>query len=240
MRADSFITFSLDLDMINNPDKYKIMFGTKASYSSCYMDDKSQLLPIPPPHYSIKPINNNQLTLYPYDKRDIEIQIDSDSPTSSTFYFGSKLKEENRVNVTFSPDILTLNPTESSASNVKITTNNATEGTYTIPIYANITFPSDIQYTLNNVTERISNPINSIIPLNSNITITVKPVPPFYQPLVDYIKNVIEPSADFILATIIPIATALFGLRVYLKKKHSTIRKKRQRNNLKQSASDES
>ena len=124
-------------------------------------------MPIPPPKYSLKPINNinynnNQLILYPNDEKDIDIQVTSDSPTSSTFYFGSKLNEDDRVNVTFSPDFLTLNPTESSLSHLKIITHNATEGTYTIPLYANITFPAEIQYTLNNVTEKIVNPINSL------------------------------------------------------------------------------
>ena len=97
-----------------------------------------------------------------------------------------------------------------------------------------------MQFSLGGITQNISNPVMTTIPLKSNITITVEPVPPFYQPLVDYIKNVIEPSANFILATIIPVATALFGLRVYFKKKHSSPRKKYKRNNIKKTSTDKS
>ncbi len=129
---------------------------------------------------------------------------------------------------------------ETGLSKVKIFTNNATEETHTIPISANITFSPVMQFNLLGETRNYSNPVMTNITLSSNLTMTVEPFPPFYQPLVDYIKNIIEPSANFILATIIPVATALFGLRVYFKKKHSSPRKKYKRNNIKKTSTDTS
>ena len=234
LRGNNFITFSLDLKKINSPQKYKITIGTGAHFylrGFCEIEDYSQLLPIPPPNYSINPSNNNPLILYPNDEKTLDLQINSDSPTSSTIFLKSKPKESSQIKVTFSPPILYLNPAENGISKVKITTNKTELGTHTIPIIANITFPSEIQFTMNNITKKISNPVGSFIPLNSNFTMTVESVPPLYQPALDFSKNVIEPFAGLITATIIPIATAIAGLIVYLKKKQSSsIEKSKNRN----------
>jgi hypothetical protein len=214
--GDRYITFSLDLKNINFPDKYSIILGTGAEYDiwdkSCFIEDISQILPIPPPKYIINPIINNPLILYPNDEETLELEVNSTSPTKSTIYLNSIHNDTTQV--TFSPDTLYLNPNEKGISKVKIKTNGASIGTHTIFLSAEASFPQDIELNVLGEKRNYSNPVSSTIPLTSILTITVDP---FYQPFIDFINN-LEGSLTLI-ATAVTIISGILGLNIWNKKK---------------------
>jgi hypothetical protein len=102
-----------------------------------------------------------------------------------------------------------------------ISTQNAPIGTHTLPIFASATFPQNTTVNLLGEKRIFSNPTESIIPISSNLTITVEYPPPWYQSILDVLNILSNPLTG--IATAISIISTILGLN-YWKKKRSNRR----------------
>jgi hypothetical protein len=221
----NYITYSLNLNKINDPEKYNILLGSGVYYyfgdKWCNVRDSSQIVPAPPPTYSIIPIINQQLVMNPYDNEEVELQIKSDSQIGSNVNLSSKII--NGINMTFSPDFISLSSNEKGFSKIKIETENASLGTYTLPFNANITFPQNVSINLLNETVKSSNPISESIPISSNLTITVESPPEWYQGPLDALNNLSNPLTA--IATAVTIISTILGLNILKRRKTKRVKR---------------
>jgi hypothetical protein len=219
------VDFSLDLSKIDFPNKYKIMFGTTVSTPDCIVEDTSQILSIPPPEYAIYPVITQPIILNPFDEGSLELQIKSESETNSVIKLSSA--SDDKVNVTLSPNTVYLSPNTEEISKVKITTKNASIGTQTIRLLAQATFPESVEVNLTGVEKTYTNPVGYTIPISSNLTITVETPPPWYQPSLDVLNNMVMPLTA--IATAVTIISGITGFNFW--KKRSRKRRQRQTSN---------
>ena len=222
------ITFSIDLQKINNPTNYKIMFISSLNIhslsreSECSMADSTPFLPIPPSDYTINPLFEFPLILYQNGEKEVEFEIQYTSPVENIVYLQedkSRIKNDTSINTTFLPNKDILTDSKKNIFKLKIVTNNTELRTHTIPILANITFPEDISINLlrdllNFTNYRTPNSIPVIYDLN----VEVYQNPPWYRPAIEFSENTIQPFGSLIVSIFIPIISAIIGILMYFKK----------------------
>ena len=137
-----YFTFSLDLSKINNPERYKIIFGGYDNYINnnlfCYVYDITNWVHIPAPEFSLT-TTPTSTSLRPGENKNIELQIQSETNLKSNVHLYSS--NVSGLEVTFQPNYLFIPPNGISTTHLKIKAlENSEIGPLTIPIYAKIFF----------------------------------------------------------------------------------------------------
>lgn len=188
------IDFSVNLESLGYPDQYNLIFTTLSSFdkngTNCSLQDITNFIPLPPPTFDIVTSSNPELR--PGEEQIIEVKVKSNSNVNalvSLLPFHS-----NSISTDFSPDKITLVPSQSAISrlNVKVA-GNATQGSYTIPIGANISFPSQVKAKLYGIILDMANPIGANISKVLDLTVKIlKPMEP-YEHLQNFVDHYFTP-----------------------------------------------
>jgi hypothetical protein len=190
------VNLSLDLDKITSPDQYFALFlvadvnktkDPEGFTQFCGLTDFSDTaVPIPPARFNLSP-SSNLIEMRQGDERRIELRINSTSIVNPLISLNSS-KPKGIEEVKIEPDKLYLPPAGMVTSILDIKAmNNAEVQPYTIPIYANISFPKiDVgPYTLPIFSERELTPkinlaqISAVNGASNNLSSSIIPRPAY-------------------------------------------------------------
>jgi len=214
------VPFSFDLENINYPEQYKVLFNIVDTFvinhQVCRLVDTSNWVIVPPPHFTIK-TSPNSAVLMPGEEKNVNVEIGGikNLPAEASFSIDSI---PNGVNTTFTPDNVTI-PSSSNGTTtlrIKVLNNNSvsvpTEDI--LPIKANISFPTTIT---NRGGDTFSN--NKSVNLNesSSFTLTLQPGYTDSQKLANFVHSWIDPISG-LWTFLAGIGTAISPLIIYLYK----------------------
>ncbi|MGD1838343.1 MAG: hypothetical protein ACPKPY_09855 [Nitrososphaeraceae archaeon] len=226
-----YVFLSLDLNLLNNPSEYRVIFFARdeminIQHTEGYvLFDVLNTVNVPLPTFSLvtKPskimIGNNQM-------KDVEIIMKSNASVSTLqgllpqIIFSSKyscinkdITEIESISLCFSPNIANISSDGFSTTRLVISHSNLSPGTYTVPIIAEINYPSELFLAgTNKAVDSYKTTQIFYIP------ITVKG---FFEQLKDWVNDIFNPVYALI-SGIIAIITSIVGALAWLR-----IRRKR-------------
>jgi hypothetical protein len=172
-----YIYLSLDLEKINYPDKYIVVFFTDYDFGEgnvkYQISDFSNAVRVPPPEFLISK-EPNSVSLRPGEKKTSEVQINA-----STAVFDSHVHlSTNNISglqTYFTPNELDIPPIGVATSHLTIRAlENLEPNPYTLQIFGNISFPiqfsggeSQIDVISQGVSEHSNLPLTVLEPLTS-------------------------------------------------------------------------
>jgi hypothetical protein len=214
------IVFSFDLTKINSPEQYKIVFYIVnyfvANHTFCRYVDTTNWVIIPPPIFSMS-ASPTSIMLRPGEERNIELQIKGNTDLQSEAKLGASNVYPDDLNLNFIP-----NRTSIPASSVGTATlhlkasDNAQPKPYTLPIVANISFPTSIT---NRGGETFSNNRSVSVAETANLTLTVLPSYTTQEHLSNFTNAWITPITGIwtflagVGAVIVPVIIQLYRKR---------------------------
>lgn len=189
VKGKNYVDLSLNLGTIGSPSQYSIVSYASDTYMTkdyhvCHLIDTTSIVHIPPPEFVMSTLPNSVI-LFPGENKTIELQIKSNTNLNSHVMVYTNQTED--VMITFTPQDISVLPSGIATSLLQIkASENAKTHPYTIPIYANITFPTTITNWLSG--DIFANPQSAVINKASNFTLTVR------QPLTfpEQLKNTWE------------------------------------------------
>ena len=211
----NFIEFSIDLELLGNPDKYKLLFYIIDKYpvngEDCRIVDISNWSLIPTPEFNIVPAISN-IEIRPPEEKNIIIKLNTNSDLHSTAVLGVNYtnEEEEKININFEKEIITISPYSNNSVILNIVGDEQFEENKVLPIkiLANISFPQtvtnrggDIYYSNQTIS----------IPTFSELTLTILKPLTLNEHIDNFIKF-IEPWRVHLVA----LGGAIFA---FLKKK---------------------
>ncbi|MGH9980875.1 MAG: hypothetical protein ACRD6U_04890 [Nitrososphaeraceae archaeon] len=241
-----FVEFSIDLKSIGNPDKYKLLFYIVDVYpvngKYCRIIDTSNWSLIPTPEFNIVPDTFN-IPIRPPEEKSILVNINTNSDLESEAVlsvnytnYEEEEKGEKKVNIKFISDKITVSPFTNNNAKLSITALEdkqlKEEKEIPIKISANISFPQSIT---NRGGDTYYNNKTISISKFSDLTLTVLPPYPLYQPIIDFFDFLDSIGVLATILTLIAIISAIYGLIKYIRKRK--IRKRNKRVNNKQQKS---
>jgi len=172
-----YVYLSLDLQKVNFPDKYIVVFFTDYDFQEgnvkYQISDFSNAVRVPPPEF-VMSTEPNSVSIRPGEKKAVEVQINA-----STAVFDSHVNlSTNNINglqTYFTPNELDIPPIGVATShlNIKALTNSE-PNPYTIQIFANISFPiqfsggeSQVKVISEGINEHSNLPITVLEPLTA-------------------------------------------------------------------------
>jgi hypothetical protein len=206
--SSSYVFLSLDLGLMDFPEQYRIIFLetdlSKNKYTSLEFQavDYVNTAYIPAPKFIIS-TSPDSVSLVPGQKKTIEMKIKALNliPSSSIqpkISFYNRQGPDNGIVLSFRPDQIYLQPDSSASSELTVDTiPSLLPHTYTVPLSATITFPSEFS----------GNPSVNITRY-SNLTATVLD---WSQRIKDLATDWINPISS-IFAALIGVAGGTIGL----------------------------
>jgi hypothetical protein len=191
----AFIDIPLELSTLHYPNQYVIFFYisnifVRDSYL-CRLNDITDKVHIPPPEFNLT-TSKNSLQLRPWETQNTELQIKSNTKIYSQFHLSTN--EPEGINVKLVPNQTAIPAQGISATQIKITAlDNATEGSYTVPIISKISFPLKVQFQ--GISQDIPNS-NSSVSIFQNTTLAVNILKPL---------SISEHLNDFYTMYVVPI-----------------------------------
>jgi hypothetical protein len=192
-----YILFSFDLQKINFPQQYRVVFYTTdyfvLKHRFCRLIDTTNWVIIPPPEFTIS-TSPASVVLRPGDEKAIELMIKGNTQLPSEA-FVTDLKNNNYnkdIRLNFVPNKVSILPPShvgTSSINVKALDNSAATS-YTLPIIANISFPTKIT---NRGGEVFSNSKSIHVAQASNLTLTILPSYTMGERLSNFINTWVTP-----------------------------------------------
>ena len=192
----NYIPLSFDLESINSPDEYRVLFATEDIFIKdgiyCDLIDITDYFPIPPPQYNIS-LSENSIFLKPGQEKNIELKIESDANFLSTSYF--TVNPINEIEAKITPDVLSIPPNGISTSLVNIEAlENATIHPHTLSI-SSLIYPNE---TLSIGFNQLEGNLQHAI-LQSNLDLVAVVEEPLT--ILDYVDNTLnawgKPIRDF-------------------------------------------
>jgi hypothetical protein len=238
----NYVLFTFDLDKINLPQQYRVLFYMTdylvLSHIYCRLVDTTNWAMIPPPEFEIssKP---NSLTLRPGESSNVEVALKGniDLPTRAFFIsnyannntgvLSEQDKKNNELQIKFIQNKISIPSfgTGTTVLNIKVPDNyNAGNGgSLTIPIAANISFPTTIT---NRGGESFSNLKNQSMSTVSNLTLTVLPPYDTGERLNNFVSTWITPISGMwsFLAGVAAVLTPVI-IKLYNKKRKNEDKK---------------
>ena len=225
-----FVDFSIDLNSIGNPDKYKLLFYIADLYpvdgNYCRQIDTSNWSLIPTPKFTIIPSTSNVI-MKSNEVKDILVNINTNSALVSKAVLGvnytdtsnntTKDKKADGLIVKFVPNNTTISPYLNNSVILHITTpseNDFTNGAsrqIPIQILANISFPQTI--TNRGGDTYYNNKTISMLE-SSDLTLTILPPLSFNEQLENFTKS-IQPIGE-LWGVITTIGLGLSGFMAFL------------------------
>jgi hypothetical protein len=189
-----YILFDFDLDKINFPQQYKISFYITdyfvLHHVFCRLVDATNWIIIPPPEFALS-TTPNSVVLRPGEEKDVEVVVKGGNTNLPSQVFLNASNNNRSVAIKFTPDETSIPPlsTGTSTLHVKVSgTANATS--YTLPISANISFPTTIK---NKFGENFSNSKSESLHQLSNLTLMVQPPYTIQEQLSMFVNSWITP-----------------------------------------------
>lgn len=185
--SDKYIHFTLDLDDIGSPDKYRILFYAEQIKRDIeWKADFTNWIYIPKPDFNIY-LSPNFVELIQGENKTIEIKLESDTGFTPTIDISADIKAQNvnLVSLFFNSSYTYIRNSIPSYGTIIIpltihASNNATLGEHDFQITANATFPESplIKPTTQNKMQTISSFIKSeTIPKKYTLTVNTLPKP---------------------------------------------------------------
>jgi hypothetical protein len=235
-REKKYVDLSFDIDTIKSADQYNLVFYIVDIFINkdgrlCRLGDMSNRVYVPPPNFNITTLPTSAELRAGQGSRNIEVQI---KPTtdieSQAFFYTNYTGNSNQLNLTFSPNITSIpsNSMGTSVLNIKAS-NDATLRSYTIPIFANISIPTEAKaLSIGGAGEIFSNSKSANLIESSTITINVKEPLPWYEPIRSFLTDW-STSLFAIPTAIVSIISGVLGWRIGEKQKKN--KDKQSRNN---------
>jgi hypothetical protein len=209
-----YIPISLDLSKINFPIQYNVVVSMTNKIvlngKICSLVDNTNWIMIPPPIYELS-ANPNSINLRPGESEDILLTINGTNNNIDSKVSLSIENEFENISIIFSPQYnISIPKTSIGTSTMSISLDDAIpkkllRNSYTIPILANVSFPTTI--TNNRGSEFLNSQSEYIIErLDYTMTILEK------IPLELKIKSFIEEWLNPISGTMISIITIIGGI----------------------------
>jgi hypothetical protein len=230
-----YALFSFDLSKINYPQQYRVVFYVTdyfiLSHLYCRLVDTTNWIMIPPPDFEIS-ANPNSLTLRPGEEANVELSIKGkvDLPTQARYeskYDANKnnsenyqVRNNNDLQLSFIQNKISIPPSGvgTSTLNVKVpgSFNVANKESLTIPVSANISFPTTIT---NRGGESFSNSKSQSTTATSNLTLTILPPYTAKESLGNFVNEWITPINGLwtFLAGVAAVLTPVI-IKLYKKK----------------------
>ncbi len=170
----NYILFSLDLDKVGSPEQYNILITTYDVFVNngqlCYLLDIGNWIQAPPPEFIIT-TSPNPVVLRPGEQVAVEVQVKSITNSKSNVHITAEDKEGVEVNFRSNDAFVPPLGIGTLVIDVKAS-DKASYHTYTIPVYANFTFPTVAKLR---ESDYMSNQVSTSTLDISNFIITVRP-----------------------------------------------------------------
>jgi len=202
-----YISLFIDLEVINNPTQYLMTFvitdfinAKDNPKRSLRVLDSSDTISVPPPDFALS-TSPKSVELRQGEEKTIELKVQtiaSNNRIEPKLYLTNY--QEDNVRITFSPNHTSIPVDGFTTSNLKIKAlDNATPRDYTLPISANISFPSEF----------FGNPSANITE-NSNITAIVLPELTASEQLSIFVQDWFNPLSG-IITTLSSVGSGIIG-----------------------------
>lgn len=216
---ENHVDLNLNLNTINLPPQYSVVSYVSQIYiiknyqkfGICHIQDITDIAHFPPPEFSMT-ISPGSLTLRPGEEKRAELQIKNNNPHVNSlvdvYTSGSKGIELN-----FTPN-RTYVPQDGMATlllDIKAS-EDVPESPHTIPIFANITFPTSLRNLISG--EEMVNPESASVLAQSNFTVTVLPPLQFDDYLNRFYNSWLAP-----ISGIVGLAAVIAPLFIYIYRK---------------------
>jgi hypothetical protein len=146
---ESYIDFSFDLDKVNSPSQYKMAFYITDYFVKdhvlCRLIDTTNWVIIPPPDFSMS-VSPSSVLLRPGEEKNLELQIKGSTNLQSEASLSHSNKNSTKdLQINFIPDKMSIPPSGTGSVSLHLEANHSAKPRpYTIPIVANISFPTSI------------------------------------------------------------------------------------------------
>jgi hypothetical protein len=176
-KESRYVYLSLDLQKINYPDKYLVVFFTDYDFPEgdvkYEISDFSNAARIPPPQFVVS-TSPNSVSLRPGEKKTVEVQINS---STAVFESHANLSTNNidGLETYFTPNERDIPPFGIATSHLNIKAAADSEPSpYTLQIFANISFPTQFTGSESEGTNVISENIeeHSTLPIDLLASLT--------------------------------------------------------------------
>jgi hypothetical protein len=176
LKGKGHVNLSLDLEKINFPNQYVLLFGTYFAsldppLGGCiFVDFADNAAYIPPPEFDIS-TSPNPVIMSPGEEKRINLTINSSIAAAPQLSLSTSSPKGLSLN--FDPGTQTMDAAGITTSylTAKVLQDASYDQTYTIPVMAEISFPR-INFDIG---QEI--PINQMITENATISATIKPKP---------------------------------------------------------------
>jgi hypothetical protein len=237
-RDNPYILFSFDLEKVNFPQQYRAVFYITDYYVKehhfCRLIDTTNWVIIPPPEFVIS-ITPGSVVLRPGEERNVELTIKGNTQLASEALLADSNTNNNNssyngIGLSFIPNKVSIPPSSvgTSTLHVKALENSKTVS-YTLPINANISFPTKIT---NRGGEVFSNSKSISVTQASNLTLTVLPPYSTQELLSIFVNSWITPITGVwtflagVGAVIAPLIISIYRKRQQKKYDNSNNKKK--------------
>lgn len=189
-----YIMFSFDLAKINYPQQYKVLFYITdyfvLRHIFCRLVDTTNWIIIPPPEFTLS-TNPNAVVLRPGEEKDVGVVVKGNTNLPSQVFLNATNNNGRSIELNFIPDKTSIPPLSTGTSTLHIRVlKNANATSYTLPISANISFPTTIR---NKFGENFSNSRSESLLQLSNLTLTVQPPYTIQEQLNNFVNSWITP-----------------------------------------------
>jgi len=191
-----YIPFSFNLDEVNSPTGYKVLFYIQDSFvlrhQFCRLVDTTNWVLVPPPSFVISSLPHSA-QLRPGEKESVTVQVKGNSNLEAEASLFVNNTNKN-VNASFIPSKISIPPLSGNTAIMHLElhpNSDVMEPTPIIfPIQANISFPTTIT---NRGGDTFTNNKSIILPESSNFTLTIMPHYTADEQLNSFVKSWITP-----------------------------------------------
>lgn len=173
-----YLDFSIDLNSISNPQKYRLLFYITDFYVNngkvCRMVDSTNWLLAPPPQFNIA-VSSSSVFIRPGEHKDISVSISGDTEMQSNGTLNVDNPNKDEANIKFLSNKTVISSFENGSSILHIDIPNQDvdkSKLLVVPISANISFPTTI---INKGGETFYNNKSISLTKNSSIVLTILP-----------------------------------------------------------------
>jgi hypothetical protein len=226
----SYVLFSFDLSKVNSPERYKAAFYITdyfvKGHQFCTLIDTTNWVIVPPPEFTIS-ADPSSVVVRPGEEQNIQLQVKGNTDLQSEALLTAGNNDiSNDVKIDIFPSNKTSIPDSGSGTySLVLKANDTAEPrSYTIPMIANISFPTSIT---NRGGETFNNNKSVSIIESSNLTLTV--LPPYTTPelLTNFTSSWITPISG-IWTFIAGVGTVVAPMLLYLYRKRKEKRQQKE------------
>ncbi|MGE5705624.1 MAG: hypothetical protein ACM3XP_02770 [Nitrososphaerales archaeon] len=213
------ILFSFDLEKINFPKSYKLIFFITNYYvynhHLCRLIDTTNWVLAPPPEFNIS-FTPASIQLRPGDNANIEVKVKGNSNIESHLVLAMDHKYDEMIDTKFLPQKTTIprNGEGTSTLEIEIPENITVKDTVplSLPIYTNISFPNVVSNRGGDIFYN-----NKTVSLNDSASLSISVIPPFTweENLNNFTNTYITPISG-LWTFIIGVGTVMIPLIVKL------------------------